>query len=231
MSSPFDRERYALAPLSQADDTVLMDCRGVGVCYRRPFKLGRKNARSDRDFWPFRGLDLTIRRGETLGVVGRNGAGKSTLLRLLAGVIEPDEGVVFKRKPLSVQLLSVNLGFERILSGRENAIMAGMMLGKTKKEMMDRLSQILEFSELGKFFDEPVYSYSSGMVARLGFSIAIQADPDVLLLDEVLAVGDASFKEKSKTVTRKLMDSGKSVVLVMHDRKFIQNQCDVVYEM
>jgi len=141
--------------MSESD--VVLSCENVGICYRKPRKLGSRNSRKEREFWPFRGLNLEVRRGETLGVVGRNGAGKSTLLRLLAGVTLPDEGSVWRKKGLNIQLLSVNLGFERILSGRENAIMAGMLLGKSYKYMKAKLPAIEEFSELGSFFDEPVY--------------------------------------------------------------------------
>ncbi|MEM7791158.1 MAG: ATP-binding cassette domain-containing protein [Verrucomicrobiota bacterium] len=214
----------------EAEDTVL-ECRGVGICYKKPLKLGKSSDRRRREFWPFRGVNMVLKKGETLGIVGRNGAGKSTLLRLLAGVTAPDEGNLFVRRDLRVQLLSINLGFEKILTGRENAIMAGMLLGKSREAMLERIEQIKEFSELGDFFDEPVYSYSSGMRARLGFSAAIEADPDLLLLDEILAVGDKQFKEKSRKVTRSLIDSGKSVVIVMHDRSFINKNCDKVLEL
>ena len=115
-------------------DDVLLRCEGVGICYRKPYKLGQSHDRENREFWPFCDLNLELKRGETLGVVGRNGAGKSTLLRMLAGVTHPDAGRLIKRSNLNIQLLSVNLGFERILSGRENAIMAGILLGKSHKE-------------------------------------------------------------------------------------------------
>ena len=212
-------------------EDVLLRCEGVGVCYRKPYKLGQSHDREDREFWPFQGLELELKRGETLGVVGRNGAGKSTLLRLLAGVTHPDAGRLLKRPKLNIQLLSVNLGFERILSGRENAVMAGMLLGKSRKEMESRLEAIKEFSELGEFFEQPVYAYSSGMTARLGFSVATQADQDVLLLDEVLAVGDQGFRDKSKVVIRSLIESGKSAILVMHNRKFVRENCDAFLEL
>ena len=212
-------------------EDLLLRCEDVGICYRRSYKLGRSHSKENREFWPFRNVNLELKRGETLGVVGRNGTGKSTLLRLLAGVTHPDLGRLIKRPKLKIQLLSVNIGFEQILSGRENAIMAGMLLGKTRKEMMERLDAIDEFSELGAFFDEPVYSYSSGMRARLGFSIAIQADPDVLLMDEVLSVGDRQFKEKSKGAMKALMNSGKSIVLVSHDSLYLEKNADSVFEL
>ena len=204
-------------------DDVLLRCEGVGICYRRPNKLGLTHDRESRQFWPFKNLSFELKRGETLGVVGRNGAGKSTLLRLLAGVTQPDAGQIYKRNNLNIQLLSVNLGFERILSGRENAIMAGMLLGKSYSEMQSCIDAIKDFSELADFFEEPVYSYSTGMISRLGFSIAIEAEPDILLLDEVLNVGDRPFRVKSRAKAVELMDSGRSVILVTHDPKTLKD--------
>ena len=212
-------------------DDVLLRCEGVGICYRKPFKLGQSHNREHREFWPFQEINLELKRGETLGVIGPNGAGKSTLLRLLAGVTHPDAGRLIKRPNLNIQLLSINLGFERILSGRENAVMAGMLLGKTRKVMEYRLEAIKEFSELGDFFEAPVYSYSSGMKARLGFSIAVEADPDLLMLDEILAVGDVAFRQKSRHKTEELISEGKSVILVSHDVKKLRRFAPRVVEL
>lgn len=209
---------------------VVLKCSNVGICYRKPAKLGFGLIKKEREYWPFRNLDFDLKEGETLGVFGRNGVGKSTLLRLLAGVVLPDEGEIVVKPNQNVQLLSVNLGFERILSGRENSLMAGMLLGKSRADMMSKLDRIKEFSELGEFFEKPVYSYSSGMVARLGFSIALEADPDILLLDEVLAVGDQAFRDKSREEMKRLIKSGKSVVLVMHNRKQLESMSDRIYE-
>lgn len=206
-------------------EDVLLRCDGVGVCYRKPYKLGQSHDREDREFWPFQGLELELKRGETLGVVGRNGAGKSTLLRMLAGVTHPDDGRLVKRPKLNIQLLSVNLGFERILSGRENAVMAGMLLGKSRKEMESRLEAIKEFSELGEFFEQPVYAYSSGMTARLGFSVAIEVEPDVLLLDEVLSVGDAQFRKKSSEWIVAARSRDITVLIVNHNQRMIDEFC------
>ena len=210
---------------------VLLRCEKVGICYRKPYKLVQSHERESREFWPFQDLDLELKRGETLGVIGPNGSGKSTLLRLLAGVTYPDAGRMIKRPKLNIQLLSVSLGFERILSGRENAVMAGMLLGKSQSYMVKRLDAISDFSELGRFFDEPVYSYSSGMVARLGFSIAIEADPEVLLLDEILSVGDKGFRQKSRAKTQEMIQSGKSVVIVSHEEKTLKEFADRVIEL
>lgn len=216
---------------NELDDDVVMECRRVGICYRRPLKFGRRHARDAREYWPFRHLDLQLKRGETLGVVGRNGAGKSTLLRLLAGITFPDEGTFLRRPNIDVQLLTINLGFEPILTGRENALMGGMLLGRSHGYMMAHMEMIKEFSGLGDFFEEQLYAYSNGMRARLGFSIATEIDPDVLLLDEVLSVGDAEFKEKSQARTIELINSGKSVVIVSHSTKFMDELAHRVIEL
>lgn len=225
------RERNRYVETNELPEDVLIRCEGVGICYRKPQKLRQYHDAESREFWPFRELDLELRRGETLGVVGRNGVGKSTLLRMLAGITYPDSGRLMMRPKLNVQLLSDNLGFERILTGRENAVMAGMLLGLSRKEVESSLGAIKDFSELGDFFEQPVYSYSSGMIARLGFSIAIEAKPDVLLLDEVLAVGDEAFREKSYMASLKQIQSGKSVIIVMHDSGLIEKTCDRVVEL
>ena len=145
------RTKGSVIVTDELADDVLLRCEGVGICYRKPYKLGQSHDRENREFWPFQDLDLELKRGETLGVLGSNGAGKSTLLRLLAGVTHPDAGRLMKRPNLNIQLLSVNLGFERILTGRENAVMAGMLLGKSRNSMEDCLEAIKEYSELADF--------------------------------------------------------------------------------
>lgn len=206
---------------------LLLSARGIGLKYTAKTKLFKKA----EDFWPFRGLDFDLFRGETLGVWGRNGAGKSTLMRIIAGIMEPDEGTLeISPTCRSIQLLTTKLGFERILTGRENAIMSGLLLGKSKAYMTSKVHQVQEFSELGDFFDRPVYSYSSGMVARLAFSIALQTDPDVLLIDETLGVGDRAFREKSSEAIKEMVKSDTTVVLVSHNKDAMDSLCDrIVY--
>ena len=173
-----------------------------------------------------RALNMSVFRGEKLGVLGRNGAGKSTLFKLLAGIFEPDGGEIYIEPSLNVQLLSLGLGFEGNLTGRENAILNGMLLGKSRKFVRTRLEAIKEFSGLGDFFEMPVYTYSSGMNARLGFSVAMEVDPDVLLVDEVLGVGDADFARKSQAAMHDRFDSDRTIVLVSHDHEVIRSMCD-----
>ena len=163
--------------------------------------------------------------GQSLGVIGPNGAGKSTLLMVLAGILTPSEGEVTVRGNIS-SLLTLGAGFDQELSGRENILLAGAFLGLEHREVMERLEPIVEFADLGEFIDAPIKTYSSGMRARLGFSIATTVDPDVLLLDEVLATGDAIFREKSKARILQLVESAKAIVLVTHDMNWVTEFCN-----
>lgn len=199
----------------------MLELHGVGVCYRRKNWLRR----GGEEFWALRDVSMTLRRGETLGVIGRNGAGKSTLLRLLAGIIRPDRGSVTTFGHHAT-LLSLQVGFVPHLSGRENVILSGLLLGLTWQRIQSVMSRIVEFSELGEFIDEPIQTYSSGMRARLGFSIAFHADPDILLVDETLGVGDAAFVKKSTAVMRERMRSDKTVTLVSHNPASVRSLCD-----
>jgi lipopolysaccharide transport system ATP-binding protein len=201
----------------------LISLHEAGVCYRRAhgFFKGRRS-----EFWAIKSLTLDVNRGETLGVLGRNGAGKSTLMRVLAGIIRPDRGTMIARPDLCTTLLSIGVGSHSTLSGRQNAILNGMMLGATRRQMLDRLERIKEFSELGDFFEEPIYTYSSGMHARLGFATAMEVDPDVMLIDEMLSVGDSSFQQKSGDALLQRLKSGKTAVLISHDAATIARLCN-----
>lgn len=201
----------------------LLRLENVGVSYTRRRGLFRKS-----EFWALDDVSFTLHRGETLGILGKNGVGKSTLLRLLAGIIDPDRGVIHRYGNCLASLLSLQVGFVPQLTGRENAVLSGMLLGVRKQDMRSRMDEITEFSGLGDFIDQPIYSYSNGMLARLGFSIAFQADPDILLVDEVLGVGDAEFREKSSLAMRDKIRSNKTVVLVSHNQQIIRNLCDRV---
>jgi lipopolysaccharide transport system ATP-binding protein len=170
-------------------------------------------------------ISLNISLGETLGVIGFNGSGKSTLLKVLARIYKPDEGsIVFNAQKIS--LLSLSLGFDPRLSGFDNAILSSMLLGATLKEAKQKVGQILDFSELGEFAHHPVRTFSSGMRARLGFSVALNMHADVLLIDEALAVGDANFKAKSERAIVKRVTSSQTVVLVSHSAAQINRLCD-----
>ena len=202
-------------------DGKLIELRNVGIAFSAQRRLGNNR------FWALEDVSLTLRRGERLGVIGRNGAGKSTLLRVIAGILAPDRGSI-RRAPVSCQLLSLSLGFVPHLSGRDNAVLSGLLLGLRRRDIVARLPAIREFSELGDFFEQPIATYSAGMNMRLAFSVAIQVEPDVLLIDEVLAVGDAEFQQKSGAALRARMGEGHTVVLVSHNEAEIAKLCDRV---
>ncbi len=194
----------------------------VGVAYRRGRSL-----RSGELYWALKDISLELKHGETLGVIGRNGVGKTTLLKVIAGIIAPDRGEI-RNAGVSASLLSLQVGFVPLLTGRENAILSGMLLGAPKTRIEANMGELVAFAELDDFIDEPVSSYSAGMRARLGFSVAMQADPDILLIDEVLGVGDAAFRKKSSDEIQRRIRSNRSVILVSHNTRIMVELCDRV---
>jgi lipopolysaccharide transport system ATP-binding protein len=201
-------------------DTPLINLKDVGFTYRTLTGLMKVNK-----YQALKSINLEIRPGETLGIIGLNGSGKSTLLRILARIFAPDAGkIVFNAKKIS--LLSLSLGFDPRLTGKDNAILSSMLLGATLTEAKGKVAGIIEFSELGEFASHPVRTYSSGMRARLGFSVALRMNTDVLLIDEALAVGDANFKAKSEQAIVEKMNSSQTVVLVSHSAGQINRLCD-----
>jgi len=176
-------------------------------------------------FWALRNVDFQVRHGESLAVIGPNGAGKSTLLQVLAGILTPSEGVVDVNGQVS-SLLTLGAGFDQDLTGTENIRLAGAFLGIPHPDMERRLPSIVDFADLGPFIDAPLRTYSFGMRARLGFSIATSVDPDILLLDEVLATGDQMFREKSKQRVLDILGAAKAVVLVTHDMNWVVEFCN-----
>ncbi len=171
-------------------------------------------------------VSLVLREGETLGVIGRNGCGKSTILRLFAGIIAPTSGKITFVKYASSALLTLGLGFKQNLSGRDNAILSAMLQGSSRTQAESMLEQIKEFAELGDSFDEPVKTYSSGMRSRLGFAAALMTHVDILLVDEVLSVGDAHFKKKAEAAIRERIAGNQTVVFVSHADAQIKSLCD-----
>ena len=170
-------------------------------------------------------LDLEIQQGERIGLVGRNGAGKSTLLRIIGGIYPPAGGTVWRDPKKTVALLSLGLGFKGDLSGRDNALLAAMLQGMSRREARKRLDAIGEFTELGEFYEQPVKTYSSGMRSRLGFATGLLLDTDILLLDEILAVGDHLFRQKARQALKELLSPDKTVILVHHMEQAIKETC------
>ena len=193
----------------------------VAVRYKRSGNLFRKKSY----FEALKSINLDIYPGETLGILGRNGSGKSTLLRIISGVIRPDRGKIINHG-VSVSLLALQAGFDPNLNGSDNAILSGMLQGSSRREVQDKLKEIQEYSELGDFFFEPVRTYSTGMRTRLGFSITTIISPDVLLVDEVLGVGDLHFRQKAERTMVAKIQSQQTVVLVSHSHPQIARLCD-----
>ncbi|UCC39601.1 MAG: ABC transporter ATP-binding protein [Candidatus Aminicenantes bacterium] len=181
--------------------------------------IGRERYRAklrNDEFWALKNINLELKQGELIGLIGPNGAGKTTFLKLLTGLIRPDEGEITIRGKIRA-LIALGAGFNPVLTARENIYINGAILGASKKEMDSLLGEIVEFSELEKFLDMPVQNYSSGMLVRLGFSIAVNIHPDILIVDEVLAVGDAAFRRKARNKMMGLLHSGISVIFVSHN--------------
>lgn len=210
------RPEQAPRPLLQAKDVSVSYWLKQGLFHRKKH-------------YALRNVSFDLYPGDSLGVIGRNGCGKSSLLRLLAGVMTPDSGHIEGLDTIRTSLLSLQLGFLDYLSGRENAILSGMFLGLTRPEIETRMDAIIDFAELGDFINEPLATYSSGMRARLGFAVAFQVTPDILLVDEVLGVGDAEFRHKAIGVMRDCIRSESStVVFVSHSAGQVRSLCNKV---
>jgi len=179
------------------------------------------------EFWALRDVSLEVPVGSTFGLIGSNGSGKSTLLKCLAKIYWPDEGKITYNGRMAA-LLEVGSGFHHELSGRENIYLNGSILGMSRKEIERKYDEIVDFSGVEKFIDQPVKNYSSGMYVRLGFSVAISVQPDILIVDEVLAVGDAEFQEKCLVKFSDLRAAGKTVILVSHSMQSVRSMCDQV---
>ena len=193
----------------------------VAVRYKRSGNIFRRK----KYFEALKSVTLDIYPGETLGILGRNGSGKSTLLRIISNIIQPDRGKIINHG-VSVSLLALQAGFDANLNGHDNSILSGMLQGFSRREVDAKLDEIYEYSELGDFFFEPVRTYSTGMRARLGFSITTIISPDVLLIDEVLSAGDRHFKEKAERTMVAKIQSQQTVVLVSHSHHQIARMCD-----
>lgn len=218
----------------ETDKNILIEVNDVGMRFRMPaeridnmkeyFIKLIKGKLKYRDFNVLNGINLQIRRGESLGLIGRNGAGKSTLLRIIAGIIEPTRGYVQTRGNM-VPLLNLGAGFDGNATGKENIFLNGAILGFSKKEMQKKYDSIVEFAELKDFMNVPIKNYSSGMLSRLGFAIAVDVSPDILLIDEILAVGDTPFQRKCAEKIDELRNNGTTFIVVSHSMEQIKRLC------
>ncbi|MBP1704309.1 MAG: Teichoic acid export ATP-binding protein TagH [Chloroflexi bacterium] len=214
---------------------VAIDVRGLGVRYslrftrkttlHRSFIRLLRRGEGQTTFWALSDVTFKLEQGESLAVIGPNGAGKSTLLQVLAGIILPSAGSIDVRGAVS-SLLTLGAGFDQELTGRENIRLAGAFMGMDRRDVDQRMEAIVAFADIGEFIDAPIKTYSTGMRARLGFAIATSVDPDILLLDEVLATGDQLFREKSKARVLELVRAAKAIVLVTHDMNWVTEYCN-----
>jgi ABC-type polysaccharide/polyol phosphate transport system ATPase subunit len=201
------------------------------VIHERPDTLREMFAKiyrhrsSFHDFDALKHVTCQVSRGEMLGIIGRNGSGKSTLLKVIAGVYVPTSGQVRVTGTIA-PLIELGAGFHHELTGRENIVLNGLLLGLTKQQILEREERIIEFAELGEFIDAPVKQYSSGMYMRLAFAVATEVDPDILLIDEILAVGDEAFQEKCFERIRRFREQKKTILYVTHDTGSVRNFCD-----
>ena len=197
--------------------------------YDNPFQklkeaIRRGTKRYHREFWALRDINLEIPKGVTLGILGQNGSGKTTILQLMAGIMAPTSGELLVRGRVST-ILELGAGFNPDFTGRENAFLSGIILGLFPAEIKEKMDEIIAFAEIGEFIDQPVKTYSSGMYVRLAFGVAVTLDPDILLIDEILAVGDAYFQHKCIRKIRDFQEQGKTMVYVTHDIESVANIC------
>jgi len=212
--------------------TLAVSLKGIGKRYKiSPSRssllkeaLSFGKVKRSHDFWALQDIALEVKPGTTLGILGRNGAGKSTLLRIISGVLQPTTGTVQVNGRLTA-IFGLGSGFNPEFTGRENAMMNGLILGIDHKEMLERFDEIADFAEIGDFMDQPVRTYSSGMRSRLGFAVAVNVDPDILVLDEALSAGDAAFKKKSLQRMYDLRESGTTILFVSHSMGMVKKFC------
>jgi ABC-type polysaccharide/polyol phosphate transport system ATPase subunit len=214
-------------------EEVVIRVDNLGKCYRiydtpkdrLKQALWRGRRQYYREFWALRDVSFEVKRGETLGIIGRNGSGKSTLLQMICGTLTPTDGTVQTHGRVAA-LLELGSGFNPEFTGRENVAINARLLGLSEKEVDEKFEQIVEFSEIGQFIDQPVKTYSSGMFVRLAFAIASHSDPDILIVDEALSVGDFAFQNKCITRIKQLREKGMTLIFVSHDLSTLQLICD-----
>lgn len=186
----------------------------------------KRDLRRD-EFWALKHISFEVKKGDVIGIIGHNGAGKSTLLKVISGIMKPTEGIVETNGNI-VPMLELGSGFDMELTGRENIFLNGAILGYSEAFLKDKCQEIIDFSELGSFIEAPIRTYSSGMLARLAFSVACVVEPEILIVDEILSVGDADFQEKSRNRMMELMTGGTTVFFVSHSLEQIKKMCNKV---
>jgi ABC-type polysaccharide/polyol phosphate transport system ATPase subunit len=227
-------------PASNGSAPAAIRVQDVSVTYRTSLekkptfkgtvvRLGRRE-RTVVEIEAVKNVSLEVKRGSVVGILGANGAGKSTLVRTMAGILPPTSGRVEVQGRVST-LLALGVGFEKDLTGRQNVMLGGLAAGLTRDQLDEKYEDIVAFAELEEFMDMPMRTYSSGMYGRLGFSVAVNMEPDILLIDEALSVGDARFRKKSARKMRDLCGGGRTIVLVSHALGTIQNLCDAAVWM
>lgn len=197
--------------------------------YDRPFdrlkEMAWRNRRCfHREYWAIKDINLVVEPGCTTALMGPNGAGKSTILQIIAGVVQPTSGSVTVNGRLTA-ILELGAGFQMDYTGRENVLVYGMILGISQEEMLSRMDEIKAFAEIGDFFDQPVKTYSSGMIVRLAFAACINVDPEILIVDEALAVGDVRFQQKCIQKVQSMQESGKTIIFVHHASEIVRKFC------
>jgi len=205
------------------DKQIIFDLQNVGLKYRR---LGTFPWQG-RDFWALHDVSFRVSRGETVGIIGRNGAGKSSLLRILANIVKPDKGTII-RAPVEASILSGGIGFDPRLTGRQNIMFSSLLLGMDKRHARGVMDQVIELAGIDEAIDEPVKTYSSGMRSRLGFAIVYYVETEIMLLDEILASGDHTFKEMATKLMKQKIQSDRTVVIVSHAMPTVRELCDRV---
>lgn len=213
---------------------IAIEVKNLTIAYKLLNKVSllsvitRKKNTSEKEFVAVKDVSFSVEEGQIIGIVGKNGSGKSTMLRSIAGIFSPNKGTIDINNH-SISLLSIGVGFEKALSGRENIFLVGLLLGFTEAQIKERIDEIIEFSELGSFIDKPVETYSSGMYSKLAFSITAILETDIMLIDEVLSVGDAKFKKKSFKKMKELISNDKRTVLIVsHNSDTIRELCSKV---
>lgn len=212
----------------KTNDSIAIRLSGISKRYtihhEKPTLVERLTKGKDEEFWALKDVNLTIKKGERVGIIGPNGSGKTTLLKIIAGITTPTSGTVETHGKI-VSLIDLEAGFHPDLTGVQNIYLNGMLLGIKRQDIQKKLKKIIHFADIGKFIDTPLFTYSDGMKLRLGFSVAVHTDPDILILDEGMGVGDLDFQKKVQIKNQDFFSQDKTLILATHWLDFIHNMC------